>query len=260
MKQPEHSLNLHELLGDYLRRQVATHQDGLARPAVEGDVLPYESGPAQPVEPRLAWEEAAAVFRFYPPAPAKAAKAPPEWALVVAAQDPVTALPFCAGHFPQMVRDVHALLRGDLQGPPATHQPVAAEALTAWAEETVQKDAWPQVVLALGMLRLTRQFELAAEGFHVRGGEVPAEWRAAWANEEASLAWQQGQRREAAALWQAQPESMPVLFNRGMAALFLGEPRGTRSALRQAADQLPESSAWHHLARLYLALAESRGE
>jgi predicted Zn-dependent protease len=88
---------------------------------------------------------------------------------------------------------------------------------------------------------------------------VPAAWRAAWTNETAALAWQRGRVEDAVRLWTALPESVPVLFNRGMAALFLSRPAEARASLAQAAAQLPEDSAWHHLARLYLALAEMRG-
>ncbi len=87
---------------------------------------------------------------------------------------------------------------------------------------------------------------------------VPAAWQAAWANEEAALAWHRGRPEEAAALWQEQPESLPVLFNRGMAALFLGRPGEARAPLSAAIARLPEDSGWHHLACLYLALAEMR--
>jgi len=48
---------------------------------------------------------------------------------------------------------------------------------------------------------------------------------------------------------------VPVLFNRGMAALFLDRPAEARADLRKATERLPESSGWHHLGRLYLALA-----
>ena len=87
----------------------------------------------------------------------------------------------------------------------------------------------------------------------------PAEWRAAHANEEAALAWHRGRADEAAALWQKQSESVPVLFNRGMAALFLGDAVTAHEALTRAAAALPETGAWHHLARLYLALAAAPG-
>jgi hypothetical protein len=48
------------------------------------------------------------------------------------------------------------------------------------------------------------------------------------------------------------------LFNRGMAALFLGDAVAAREALTRATAMLPETGAWHHLGRLYLALAEAR--
>ena len=87
--------------------------------------------------------------------------------------------------------------------------------------------------------------------------DVPPEWRAAWANERAALAWHRGQTKEALSSWQAQEENVPVLFNRGMASLFLNKRANARAFLQQAVDQLPEG-AWHHLGRLYLALAEMR--
>ena len=58
-------------------------------------------------------------------------------------------------------------------------------------------------------------------------------------------------------LWQQQEPSVPVLFNRGMASLFLGQVSEAKAALTAAVNQLPEADAWHHLCRLYLALASS---
>ena len=49
---------------------------------------------------------------------------------------------------------------------------------------------------------------------------------------------------------------MPVRFNRGMAALFLGRPAEARDHLKAAVGGLAETGAWHHLASLYLTLAE----
>ncbi len=78
------------------------------------------------------------------------------------------------------------------------------------------------------------------------------------ANEEAALAWHRGQTEEALAAWQAQKASVPVLFNRGMAALFLGRSAEAQASLTEAVTQLPDTSAWHHLGHLYLALAAAR--
>jgi hypothetical protein len=43
-----------------------------------------------------------------------------------------------------------------------------------------------------------------------------------------------------------------------MAALFLDEPQKARASLVKAVEHIPDSSAWHHLGRLYLALADMR--
>ena len=43
-----------------------------------------------------------------------------------------------------------------------------------------------------------------------------------------------------------------------MASLFLGQPGEAKQHFQFAVAKLPESSAWHHLASLYLTLAEMR--
>jgi hypothetical protein len=43
-----------------------------------------------------------------------------------------------------------------------------------------------------------------------------------------------------------------------MAALFLGRPVEAATHLKAAVAGLPETSAWHHLASLYLTLAEMK--
>ncbi len=249
-----------ELFGRYLQRQVAAHAAGLALPpGAAGEVEPFDAVPAQPVEPRLAWDEALAAVRcFQPDTAARKPKAPPEWPTLVASHEPVAALAFCAGNFPQLVRNLHPLLQTtdltQLRGAPG--RPVEAPALVAWAEQAGRKADGPDGLLAVGALRLARQFDKAADLLRRRSGDGLS---TAWANEEAALAWHRGRAEEAAALWRDQPDSAPVLFNRGMAALFLGRAAEARGALRRASGLLPDSSAWHHLAQLYRALAEIQG-
>src|SRR5438270_863579 len=74
------------------------------------------------------------------------------------------------------------------------------------------------------------------------------------ANEEAALLWHRGRYEDAAKMWQTQEDSTAVLFNRGMAALFLGRAADAVTPLTEATRRLPETDAWHHLGRLYLAL------
>jgi tetratricopeptide (TPR) repeat protein len=263
---PESSANpvqpsLQELLAEYLHRQTQAHAAGLGCAPFTDEVEPYEAVPVQPVDPRLAWDEARVALRHFGSADAvRACKALSEWPALVSAQEPVAALAFCVGNFPQRVRDLHPLLRaGNLQLlRPTAGRPVPTPVLLEDAERT-GASSFPQVLLTLGVLRLAKQFEQADALLERYRGQVPAEWAAAWANEEAALTWHRGRPEEAAAMWQAQPESVPVLFNRGMAALFLGRPAEARTLLRRAAEQLPEDGGWHHLGRLYLALAEMRG-
>jgi hypothetical protein len=252
---------LSELLSRYLQQQTAAHQSGLALPEMSGEVVPHDAAPAQPIDPRTAWEESLAATRFFGGTSVKASfDAPPDWPTLVVTHEPEMALAFAACNFAQLVRNLQPLLRTDdlttLQPRPSEAAP--APALVEWAADTLRKPLYPQSLLAIGTLRLARQFDAASDLLQKHQTEVPAPWRAAWANEQAALAWHRGQAEDAATRWQAQKSSVPVLFNRGMAALFLGHAADARTALSQAVTQLPEDGAWHHLGRLYLALAEMK--
>lgn len=252
---------LGELMAGYLARQADAHAAGLAPTEVGGEVVPFEAAPVQTVDPRLAWDEAlAAVRHFKADVKTRSWQAPPDWPLLVAAHEPTVALAFGVGNFPQLVRHLRPVLENaDLtELRPSAGRPVAAAGLIGWASETAAQKQFPKLFLALGALRLARQFDKADELVAAVRNDVPAEWKSAWANEEAALAWHRGRAEEALKLWREQPASVPVLFNRGMAALFLGQHVEARKSLAEAVAQLPESSAWHHLGRLYLTLAEMR--
>src|SRR6266851_1394560 len=152
-----------------------------------------------------------------------------------------------------MVRSLQPLLHltpgADATRLAIPHAPsVASAELIRWADQIVKRNQFPDNLMAVAALRLARDFERAAKLIQDES-EVPAEWRAAWENERAALAWQRGQTKEALASWQAQKESTPVLFNRGMASLFLHKRDDARAALQKAVAHLPEDDAWHHLGR-----------
>jgi hypothetical protein len=241
---------LSELFAQYVRNQAAAREQGLGFADTLGDVTPHDTTPVQPVDPALAWKDAVAA------APTGGNwTVPADWPQVVASQEPAVAIAFALGNFPQLVRNLQPLLmRGDvtkLREPvsrPATHPE-----LLDWAGGM---RGYPQKLLAAGVLRLARQFECAAE--LLRANDVPAEWQALRANEEAALLWHRGQFEDAAKAWLTMEATTLVVFNRGMASLFLGRSAEAQAALTQATAQLPETSAWHHLGRLYLALADAR--
>jgi tetratricopeptide (TPR) repeat protein len=250
--------SLADLFTQYLHRQVAAQAESLGFADAEGQVVPHEAVSVQPVDPQRAWNDALAVVRHFPASQAEPRwQVPPDWASLIASHEPAIALAFCIGNFPQLVRDLYPLLNeGDLavlrQLPTRTLS--IPPSVLEWAMRTRTS---PQVLLAAGVLRLARRFDEAAELLRSKT-RLPSQWQAVWANEEAGLLWHRGRADEALALWQAQKASVPVLFNRGMASLFLGRTTEAQTALGEAVAQLPEMSAWHHLGHLYLTLATAR--
>ncbi len=224
---------LADLFTQYLHRQTAAQAEGLGFADADGQVVPHEAVPVQPVDPRLAWEDCLAAVRHFPAARSEPRwQVPPEWSALVAAHEPAFSLAFCVGNFPQLVRNLHPLLSGgDLAVlRPAEGRPMSAPtSLLEWASAT---RSYPQVLLAAGVLRLARHFD-EAERLLQSTDKIPAAWQAVRTNEEAALAWHRGQSEKALALWQAQKDSVPVLFNRGMASLFLGRIAGARSRPRR---------------------------
>lgn len=244
---------LADLLAGFLEKQADAHAAGIA--TFDHEVTPYEVGPVQPLDPKLAWDEglvAVGVERQH---------APPHWSALVANHESTVAIAFCAGNFPQLMRSFHTLLTEQNLTRLGTEagRPANAPELAEWTAKIARHGRFPQMLLAIGVLRLARHFAEAEAFVQTHDANVPAEWRAAWENEKAALAWHAGRHAEARKMWDALEPTVPVLFNRGMAALFLDRPAEARSALGLAIGQLPETGAWHHLGRLYLALAEMRG-
>jgi hypothetical protein len=249
---------LAELMARFLERRASAHAAGIVPADATGEVVAYEAVPAQPAEPRLAWTEAhSAISSFVPQAP-KTPPFPDDWTTLVTALEPVAAVAFCTGNFPQMVRDIHGLLKAkDLSElHPRTVRPLTA--VSRWGSELAHAGRFSDVLLGLGVYRLSGQFNLADEVRRTHRDNVPSEWRTAWANEEAALAWHRGETQRAEQLWRQQQTSAPVVFNLGMSALFQNRTREARPLLSQAVSQLSEEDSWHHLGRLYLALAEMR--
>ncbi len=258
-----HETSVQPKLGDLLARYLAKQADAhdLGTVPVEAEVTPYEAGPVQPIDPKLAWDEAQAVLPHYGQVDSKRRVAPPQWSNLVANHEPMVALAFGLGNFPQLVRNLHLLFENKnlSEHKPSAGRATPADSLLAWADETASKKHFPQVLLALGALRLAKQFAAAEAFIQKNEAIVTEEWKSAWENEKAALAWHMGRCEEARAAWQAMEPTTPVLFNRGMADLFLGQPAAARVNLTAALAKIPEASAWHHLGRLYITLSQMRG-
>jgi hypothetical protein len=246
---------LDELMSRYLSRQAGAHAERLAT-FDAGEVMPYEAGPVQPIDPKPAWDEALTALS----AGATLTKpaAPPHWPQLVANHEPVVALAWCVGNFPQLVRNFHQILHQAnlVELKPSGGRPMSAAALDDWSAQVAAERKFPEALVAVGALRLAKHFEQAGDLLRRLRSETPAPWRGAWANEEAALAWHRGDGEGARRLWHAAEPTLPVRFNRGMAELFSGNAQAARAALHDVVDQISETSGWHHLARLYLTLAQ----
>jgi tetratricopeptide (TPR) repeat protein len=249
---------LAELFNRYLQEQTMAHQAGLGF-ADSGDVTPYDAVAAQPIDPRLAWDGACAAIRYLAPTQdLRSWKVPVDWPALIAAQGTVMLLPFCIGNFPQLVRDLPGMFDAESLTPPraGAQSAVPPSTLIAWAENASKTG--PHPLLAAAALRLAGQFDRATKVLE-QAEKTHPEWQTALANEKAAVAWHRGEIDQATALWESLPPTAPVLFNRGLAALAGGRKGDARTHFNAAVAQIPESDGWHHLGRLYLALADLRG-
>ncbi|MBY0459960.1 MAG: hypothetical protein K2V38_21800 [Gemmataceae bacterium] len=211
----------------------------------ESEVEPHEVAAGFRVDARSAWLDATSGLT----APAPTAP-PTEWAALVAQPSAAFALPMAAGHFPQRVKDLQPLLAKfnpqELR-PSGSSSPLPALAgLRAW----ISKNGPTHPLVAAGIAGTLGDFDTAETLLKSAPGDD---------NARASLLWQRGKCAEALTVWEGLAESPAVLFNRGMAKLFLGNTAGARDALQKAIDLIPETSGWNALARLYLAVAEING-
>jgi hypothetical protein len=244
--------DLASLFQSFLERQIAS-------PGVlpdSGEAVPHQTGLLQQLNANDCWKAAVVplelitglAVEFSPPL---------GWGTLVEELKPLVALPCAAGNFPQLVRPVASLFRLGTAPAPNPEGHSLPGSLAAWAESAARNSRHAECLVALGILRTSGDLEKVNSLVPIIRSSLPNQWRAALGNEEAALAWQQGRTEEAYAMWMAEPASTPILFNRGMAALFLRHSTEAKATLSTTVTQLPKAGAWHHLAMLYLALAEA---
>jgi tetratricopeptide (TPR) repeat protein len=139
---------------------------------------------------------------------------------------------------------------------PQPGRPWSLEGTLERGQKAVADGRPVEALFAAALLRTAQQFHECAELLQLIRQSNPVGLNDMIANEEAALAWQRGDHDRAAELWARHPrqDSPVVQFNRGLAALFVNDRESARELFGQAAAALPESSAWHHLAKLYLTL------
>ncbi len=245
------------LFREYLEKRAAAHAISLAE-AGPAEVVPFDAVPIQPPDPKATWGAALEAAKFYgsPASP----KIPPNWPELVAQCEPELALPFCLGNYPQMVRDLAPFVEPtDLTRLRPTATCSHRRAIVEHGALSQPSDSPIQILVSVASFRLMKEFDRAAELLRRCRDEIPLEYAAAWANEEAALAWHSGRVEEAEASWGSQPGIAPVVFNRGVAALFSGRSADARSFLKQAVSQIQDGAPWYYLGNFYIAVAETIG-
>src|ERR1043165_580504 len=199
--------NLNDLLARYLEKQAEAQAGGIA--TYDNEVTPYEGGPVQPLDPKLAWDETLVAVGS---AQLKSQQAPPHWSALVANHESMVAIPFCAANFPQLMRTFHTILTEPhlTKMRPEAGRPAAPPDLAAWTEGVARKAQFPQMLLAVGVLRLAKHFDAAEAFLRANDAKVPAAWRTAWENEKAAVLWHSGRFDEARKIWDALEPTIPV--------------------------------------------------
>ena len=252
-------------LADLMVRFLAKRSDAAAAAVetAEGEFEPHEVAAGFRVDPRTAWTDAVTALNSVAGSPKTPAPLPPDWGTMVAQPVPAFAVAMAAGNFPQRVRDVQPLLAKFV---PSSLRPgttpitgLGLGGLRTWiVRETKKRQPLP-ALLAAGVARTIGDQEWAAELLKDAQPLCTGDMKASWENERAALQWHSGESAEALAAWNAMADTPAVLFNRGMANLFLGNAKEARAALAKAIDVLPEDQGWNALARLYLSVAEIHG-
>ena len=222
-----------------------------------GEVQPHEVSVGFRADPRVAWKESLEVLDAFG-LPVPQISVPADWGALVVKHDNLFALPFALANYPQRVRELGTLQQAkelsSLLGE-TNESSSASSGLTKWAARLTENTDAINMLVAAANFRAAGDHERAEQSLPKR---IPAELQIVLGNERAALLWHKGDYAAADAAWAKLPDTVPVRFNRGMAALFLGRPAEAVAHLRAAIDALPDASAWHHLANLYCTLAEMR--
>jgi hypothetical protein len=217
------------------------HQEHVDEPVSEVD--PYQAQPALGLDLSLAWSDAILPgILLSDNEPQLPARFPGAWA---AARHQAFTGPFpCAiGLAPQFLQRIDGILNNGLG---FLQQPVSSQVGNLASQTLDNKTVLSQLAIA----RLAGDHGRANELIRQLDGDLLQR------NERAAQQWLEGQRTEAREQWDAIASDEPVIaFNQGLAALVAGDIRRGRARLTSAAQGFADTTGWHHLAELYLALA-----
>ncbi|OWK34715.1 hypothetical protein [Fimbriiglobus ruber] len=257
---PSAQPSLNDLMNRYLANKSATSGMDLSSDGTE--VEPHEVAGGFRASAKTTWDEATAVFKVFGVEPEKLA-APPEWSSFVAMETAAVAVPFAAGVFPQRLRHVPALIgAADLTSfrPSAGAEQVSGfSSLRGWVRKTLRGRSATGLIVASGIAAALGDWTDAEAALTAAEPLCTGAWRGVWENQRAALLWLRGRSEEAGRVWAEHDSPSATAFNRGLTALFSAQTTGAADQFQTATADLPDSSGWCHLAKLYQSLAHARG-
>ncbi|HQR07804.1 MAG TPA: hypothetical protein PLN21_13335 [Gemmatales bacterium] len=218
------------------------HQDHHEAPASEVEL--YQAQPALGLDLGIAWSEALLPGQLLAEEePRVSARFPASWN---AARHVTLAAPFpcCIGMAPQFLQKIDAIMEN-------------AEAF--FQQETVgmpmlSADITLDNKTPLSQMAIAR---LAGDANQIERLIPQLDGELLQKNERAAQLWFAGRLDEAREAWDNLDGENPVIaFNQGLAAMATGDVERGRECLAIAVEGFPESTGWHHLAELYLAVAD----
>lgn len=205
----------------------------------------YQAQPALGLDLSMAWNEAILPGQLLSEdMPQVSARFPSAWNAVrhVSFAAP---FPCCIGMAPQFLQKIDSILENAQtffeQELPSMPAGVTAE--TALDNKTT-----------LSQLAIAR---LAGDTEQVNRLIADLDGETLQKNELAAQLWLAGQRGEAKEAWDNLDGNHPVIaFNQGLAALASQDAARGRERLAKAVSGFDQTTGWHHLAELYLAVAQ----
>ena len=218
------------------------HQDHHESPQSEVEL--YQAQPALGLDLAMAWNEAMLPGVLLAEVePKMKSRFPAAWN---AARNLSLAAPFpcCVGMAPQFLQKIDGILdNADVFFQQEVTLP------TAMSAEVNLENKSPLSQLAVA--RLAGDVALSNRLINELDGELIQK------NEQAAQLWLSGNRADARQIWDDLETENPVIaFNQGLAALAAGDREHGRERLNVAVQGFEESTGWHHLAELYLAIAQ----
>ncbi len=224
-------LSVAQLVRRALQQMGHQHQHNLALPA-QGAVEPHMAVDSLALEPELAWQATLEVLL----SPLRAQlTTPPGWPAWMERLPATGWLVHAVGEFPQRLA-MESVLEGDLLSPALVDTPPLPHGKSP-----------ADHLLAAALLRQAGQF---AEASARLDRVTVLDWADSVTNERAALAWQQGDCAAAKKLWESCAALPGILYNRALARCAAGQLDTARELFNRAAEAWPDTSPWHHLARV----------